>query len=233
MDNTDNARRYDNPAWNEGPADLSDFDHLTADDDAAGYDAPTRQRRAPVEHMSESDSHRVGAHDDIRSTSCPECIAAPAARFYDLERGQQRSAPAPVEPFTDDECAEIKRITADLRVAIDAARDALDRLPWTSDAERNAAVAKIVDDACTPGLIVPVSPVTVEPDTGRYHRAVRIGDDTIGYIAARGREAWIAWDERMVPIETSGDAHQGMWYTADAAARAVTDAFHATRGALS
>ena len=47
-------------------------------------------------------------------------------------------------PFTDDETAEIARITRELVAAVAAARDALDRLPWASAPERDAAVSRIV-----------------------------------------------------------------------------------------
>jgi len=225
---------------------------------------------APVA-MTEQDAHRVGAHDDLRSASCPDC-PAPGVVSY-------------AAAFTDAERAELERITTDLHAAIAAARDALDRLPWASAADQHAAVSQIAatipahdpepyqrldefigvdnpnaDNGYRPYFVriggrefrfsyrvaardflltspdaasYPAEPTldadvrTVEPDDGRYHRAVRIGDTTIGYIAARGRQAWIAWDEHMLQIETSGDAHQGMWYTADAAIAAVEDAYRA------
>ena len=73
----------------------------------------------------------------------------------DMEAGERDgyagTDPPEVVPFTDAERAEVARITRELVAAVAAARDALDRLPWASAVERDAAVSRII--AKLPALV--------------------------------------------------------------------------------
>lgn len=192
--------------------------------------------------------HCCGAQHEIRQLDDdrPAGPQAPDRAAVDRLSARREQPAAPIDhalaPFTDEERAEIARITRELRAAITAASDALDRLPWASDAERNAAVAEIVKgasakpaDEFADAALVAEAASSILEQTDDYSRAVRVGTLTIGYVQSRGRQAHRALDSDWRAIEPQIGEHvpgadadlskRSYFYTEAEAHRAVERAF--------